>query len=78
MYKGLNNAIDVSHGLTEKQEKIFGRIKSQHQAQRFLFAFKPINTILQLCRYKTISNSYRHARADAFSFWQCYIAGMAV
>ena len=35
-HKGLNNAIEVSHRPTRKREKVFGRFKSQRQAQRFL------------------------------------------
>ena len=35
-HKGLNDVIEVSHRPTRKREKIFGRFKSQLQAQRFL------------------------------------------
>ena len=77
-HKGLNNAIEVSHRPTRKREKIFGRFKSQCQAQRFLSAFEPINIIFRPRRYKIISISYRHARANAFSLWKSYTAEMAV
>ena len=77
-HKGLNNAIEVSHRPTRKREKIFGRFKSQRQAQRFLSAFEPINIIFRPRRYKLTSTSYRHARADAFSLWKGYTAEMAV
>ena len=69
-HKGLNNAIEVLHRPTRKQEKIFGRFKSQRQAQRFLSAFEQINLILRPRRYKITSISYRHARADALSLWK--------
>ena len=75
-HMGLNNAIEVSHRPTRKREKIFGRFKSQRQAQRFLSAFEPINIIFRPRRYKITSISYRHARADAFSLWQRYTAEM--
>ena len=69
-HKGRNNAIEVSHRPTRKREKIFGRFKSQRQAQRFLSAFEPINLIFRPRRDKLTSISYRHARADAFRLWQ--------
>ena len=77
-HKGLSNAIEVSHRPTRKREKIFGRFKSQRQAQRFLSAFEPVNIIFRPRRYKLTSTSYRHARADAFSLWKSYTAEMAV
>jgi len=42
------------------------------QAQRFLAAHDQINAIFNLRRYRLIANSYRHARADAFSLWTDY------
>ena len=75
-HKGLNNAIEVSHWPTRKREKIFGRFKSQRQAQRFLSAFEAINLIFRPRRYKITSISYRSARADASSLWQDYTAEM--
>ena len=75
-HKRLNNAIEVSHRPTRKREKIFGRFKSQRQAQRFLSAFEPINLIFRPRRYKITAISYRHAQADAFSLWKDYTAEM--
>ena len=46
-HKGLNNAIEVSHRPTRKREKIFGRFKSNRQAQRFLSAHDQINLIFR-------------------------------
>jgi len=75
-HKGLNNRIENSHRPTRKREKIMGRFKSPRQAQRFLSAHNQINTIFRPRRYKLSAASYRHARADAFSLWYDYAAGM--
>ena len=49
--KGLNNAIEVSHRLTRKREKIFGSFKSHRQAQRFLSAHDhPLAAASSNCR----------------------------
>ncbi|WP_300075056.1 IS6 family transposase [uncultured Ruegeria sp.] len=74
--KGLNNAIEVSHRPTRKREKMFGRLKSHRQAQRFLSAHDQINLIFRPRRYQLTANSYRHARSDAFSLWDEYTAEM--
>jgi putative transposase len=76
-HKGLNNAIEVSHRPTRKREKIFGRFKSQRQAQRFLSAHDQINLIFRPRRYQLTATSYRHARTDAFNLWSDYTAEMA-
>ena len=44
-HKGLNNAIQVSHRITRKREKLFGRFKSHRQAQRVLSEHEQINLI---------------------------------
>ena len=75
-HKGLNNRIENSHRLTRKREKIMGRFNSPRQAQRFLSARDQINTIIRPRRYKLSAAAYRHARADAFSFWADYTAEM--
>jgi putative transposase len=66
-HKGLNNAIEGSHRPTRKREKIFGRFKSHRQAQRFLSAHDQINLTFRPRRFQLTANSYRQARADAFS-----------
>ena len=76
-YKGLNNAIEVSHRLTWKREKLFGRFNSHRQAQRCLSAHDQINLILGPRRYQRTATSYRHTRNDAFSLWTNYTAVMA-
>lgn len=76
-HKGLNNAIEVSHRLTRKREKLFGRFKSHRQAQRFLSAHDQINLIFHPRRYQLTATSYRHVRIDAFSLWADYTAEMA-
>jgi putative transposase len=75
-HKGLNNAIEGSHRPTRKREKIFGRFKSHRQAQRFLSAHDQINLIFRPRRYQLTANSYRHARADAFSLLAEYTIKM--
>jgi putative transposase len=75
-HKGLNNAIEGSHRPTRKREKIFGRFKSHRQAQRFLSAHDQINLIFRPRRFQLTVNSYRHARADAFSLWAEYTIEM--
>lgn len=77
-HKGLNNAIEVSHRPTRKREKIFGRLKSHWQAQRFLAAHDQINLIFRPRRYQLTATSYRHARNDAFRLWADYTAEMTV
>ena len=75
-HKGLNNRIEGSHRPTRRREKIMGRFKSPRQAQRFLPAHNQINTIFKPRRYRLTANSYRHARADAFSHWVDYAREM--
>ncbi|WP_392337025.1 IS6 family transposase [Loktanella salsilacus] len=75
-HKGLNNAIEGSHRPTRKREKIFSRFKSHRQAQRFLSAHDQINLIFRPRRFQLTANSYRHARADAFSLWAEYTIEM--
>jgi putative transposase len=53
-----------------------GRFKSPRQAQQFLAAHDQINAIFKPRRYSLTANSYRHARADAFSFWTDYACEM--
>jgi putative transposase len=74
--KGLNYAIEGSHRPTRKREKIFGRFKSHRQAHRFLSAHDQINVIFRPRRLELTANSYRHARADAFSLWAEYTIEM--
>jgi len=77
-HKALNNTIDEeSHRPTRKREKIFGRLKSHRQAQRFLSAHDQINPIFRPRRYQLTAISYRHARNDAFGLWADYTTGMA-
>ena len=71
-HKGPNDAIEVSHRPTRKREKISGRFKSHRQARRFLSAHDQINLNFRPRRHELNATSYRHARADAFSFWSDY------
>lgn len=63
-------------GGTRKRDKMFGRLKSHRQAQRFLTAHDQINLIFRPCLYQLTATSYRHARKDAFSLWADYTAEM--
>ena len=75
-HKGLNNRIEGSHRPTRRREKVMGRFKSPRQAQRFLVAHDQINVLFKPRRYRLTANSYRHARADAFSLWTDYTREM--
>jgi putative transposase len=75
-HKGLNNRIEGSHRPTRRREKIMGRFKFPRQAQRFLAAHDQINAIFKPRRYRLTANSFRHARADAFSLWTDYVCEM--
>jgi putative transposase len=77
IYKGLNNAIEVSHRPTCKREKIFCKFKSHRQAQRFLSTHDQINPVFRPRRCQLTATSYRHARSDAFSLWKDYTAETA-
>ena len=75
-HKGLNNRREGSHRPTRRREKIMGRFKSPRQAQRFLATYDQINNIFKPRLYRLTANSYRHARADAFSLWADYARKM--
>ena len=71
-HKGLNNRMENSHRPTRKREKIMGRFKSPHQAQRFLSSHDQINTIFRPRRYNLSALTYSHARADALALLQTF------
>ena len=75
-HKRLNNRIEGSHMPTRRREKIMGQFKSPRQAQRCLAAHDQINAIFKPRRYRLTADSYRHARADAFSLWTDYACEM--
>ena len=76
-HKSLKNRIEGSHRPTRRREKIMGRFKSPRQAQRFFATHDQINAIFKPRRYRLTANSYRHARADAFSLWTYYTREIA-
>jgi len=53
------------------------RFKSPGHAQRFLSAHDQIAAIFRPKRHRLSAQSYRHARADAFSLWDDYAAELA-
>ena len=53
-----------------------GRFKSTRQAQRFLSVHDQIATIFRPKRRRLFAASYRQSRADAFSLWNNYAAGL--
>ena len=71
-HKGLNNRAEASHRHTRRREKIMGRFKSPRQAQRFLSVHDQAALLFRPKRHRLTANSYRHARADAFSLWADY------
>ena len=68
-HKGLNNKAEVSHRLTRRREKIFGRFKSPRHAQTFLASHDQIACLFRPRRYSLSANSNRHARSDAHFLW---------
>jgi len=76
-HNGLNNAINASHRMTRKREKLFGRLKSHRQSQRFLSSHDQINPIFRPLRCQLTETSYRHAGINASSLWVDYTAEIA-
>lgn len=68
-HKGLNNRAELSHQRTRQQERQRRRFKSPRQAQRFLSAHGPINTLFHLRRHRLPAAQYRAARRNAFDTW---------
>ena len=66
-HKGLNNRAENSHQPTRRRERQMKRFKSAGQAQRFLSAHDPINSLLHLRRDHVTAARYRAARAQAFA-----------
>lgn len=75
-HKGLNNWSEASPRHTQRREKIMGRFKSPHEAQRLLSVHDQSGTIFRPNRHRLSAASYRHARADAFSLWIDYVGEM--
>ena len=65
----LNNRAEVSHQPTRRRERQMKRFKSAGQAQRFLSAHDPINTLFHLRRDHVTATEYRAARTRAFEIW---------
>src|SRR5919198_1878277 len=68
-HKGLNNRAENSHQPTRRRERQMKRFKSPGQAQRFLSAHDPINSLFHLHRDRVTADQYRAARARAFAVW---------
>ena len=62
--------------MSRKRQKVFGRFKSQRQAQRFLYARDHINLIFRPRRYKLNATSHHYARSDSITLWVDYTAEM--
>ena len=58
-HKGLNNRSEASHRHIRRREKIMGRFKSPHQAQRFLSVHDQTATIFRPKRHRLSAASYR-------------------
>src|ERR687888_2262882 len=68
-HKGLNNRAENSHQPTRRRERQMTRFKSPGQAQQFLSAHDPINSLFHLHRDRVTADQYRAARARAFAVW---------
>jgi len=68
-HKDLNNAAEVSHKPTRRQERVMGRFKSPRHVQQFLSAHDQINVLFRPRRHQLSVISYRRARSDAFAVW---------
>src|SRR5215211_1353409 len=75
-HKGLNNRAENSHQPTRRRERQMKRFKSARQAQRFLSAHDPINSLFHLRRDHLAASEYRAARERAFEMW-ADISGVA-
>jgi putative transposase len=69
-HKGLNNRAELSHQPTRQQERQMRRFKSAGQAQRFLSAHAPINSLFRFRRHRLTAADARMVRAQAFATWQ--------
>ncbi len=76
-HRGLNDRTAASHRQTRRREDIMARFKSTGHAQRFLSAHEQIAPVFRPKRHRLSARSHGHARADAFSLWARYSAGLA-
>jgi putative transposase len=76
-HKGLNNRIEGSHRPTRKRKKIWGRVKSPRQAQRFLCAHAESANLLRPHCQKMTASRFRQSLAAAFERWNDCAKNMA-
>lgn len=76
-HKGLNNRVEGSHRPTRKREKIQGRFKSAHQAQRFLAIHEETANLFRPRSHKMNATTFRQNRVDAFCLWDKYASELA-
>jgi putative transposase len=70
-----NNRAEVSHQPTRVRERGMRRIKSVHQAQRFLRVHSAVYNLFNLGRHLISAKHYRLSRQSAFASWECATAG---
>ncbi len=76
-HNDLDYTIELSHRQTFKREKIFGRLNSRRQPQRFLSAHDLINLTFRSRRCQLSTASHSNSHSDTFSLWVNYVAEMA-
>ncbi len=65
-----NNRVELSHQPTRQQERQMRRVKSRHQAQRFLSLHARVNNPFRYGRHLVRSANHRLFRARAFTAWR--------
>ena len=65
-----NNRCELSHEPTRVRERGMRRLKSIHQAQRFLGARAAVYNLFNLGRHLVSAENYRYFRLRAFASWE--------
>jgi len=64
-----NNRCELSHEPSRVRERGTRKLKSMHQAQRFLGAHAKVYSLFNLDRHSVSAENYRLFRARALSSW---------
>jgi putative transposase len=65
-----NNRCELSHEPTRVRERGMRKLKSIHQAQRFLSAHAAVYNLFNLSRHLVSAENYRFFRQRAFASWE--------
>ena len=65
-----NNRAELSHEPTRVRERGMRKLKSMHQAQRFLDAHAAVYNLFNLGRHLVSAENYRYFRLRAFASWE--------